>query len=59
MSYQSVIGMEFPLLVFYPDFLRLELQEIASNGYRFCAILIASRVVNRKVLVLGTSFDDV
>ncbi len=51
--------MEFPLLVFYPDFLRLELQEIASNGYRFCEILIASRVVNRKVLVLGTPFDDV
>jgi len=35
MPYQSVIGMQFPLLVLYPDFLRLELQEIASNGYGF------------------------
>jgi len=59
MSYQSVIAMEFPLLVLYPDFIRLKLQEIASNGYRFCEILIASRVVNRKILVLGNPFDDV
>src|SRR5262249_9320356 len=57
--YRSIVGMKFALLVLYPDFLRLELEEIASNGYSFCEILVASRVVNCKVLVLGNPLDDV
>jgi hypothetical protein len=34
-QYGVVIGVQYPLLIFNPDFLRVELQQVPGDGYCF------------------------
>jgi hypothetical protein len=48
-----------PLFVFNPDFLRVELQKVSSDGECFRCIVIAFSVINDDVLITRYPLDDV